>query len=56
VIEWQGIKLADRKHSFRSATSLGTVYTAQAARIIEAHGGRVEREADAIRAWLPLSD
>jgi nitrogen fixation/metabolism regulation signal transduction histidine kinase len=56
VIEWQGIKLADRKYSFRSATSLGTVYTAQAARIIEAHGGRVEREPNAIRVWLPLSE
>jgi signal transduction histidine kinase len=56
VIEWQGIKLADRKHTFRSATSFGTVYTAQAARIIEAHGGRVELEANAIRVWLPLSE
>jgi signal transduction histidine kinase len=56
VIEWQGIKPAGRNHSFRSATSFGTVYTAQAARIIEAHGGRVEREANAIRVWLPLSE
>jgi signal transduction histidine kinase len=56
VIEWRGIKLADRNQSFRSATSYGTVYTAQAARIIEAHGGRVEREPNAIRAWLPLSE
>jgi len=56
VIEWRGIKLADRNQSFRSATSYGTVYTAQAARIIEAHGGRVAREPNAIRAWLPLSE
>jgi signal transduction histidine kinase len=56
LIEWQGIKLGDRKQSFRSATSFGTVYTAQAARIIEAHGGRVERETNAIRVWLPLSE
>jgi signal transduction histidine kinase len=55
IIEWAGIKLADRNQSFRSATSYGTVYTAQAARIIEAHGGRVERQPNAIRAWLPLS-
>ncbi|MDX6306634.1 MAG: two-component system, OmpR family, sensor histidine kinase MtrB [Blastocatellia bacterium] len=55
IIEWKGFKLADRNQSFRSATSYGTVYTAQAARIIEAHGGRVEREPNAIRAWLPLS-
>jgi signal transduction histidine kinase len=56
VIEWRGIKLADRNQSFRSATSYGTVYTAQAARIIEAHGGRVAREPNAIRVWLPLSE
>jgi len=55
IIEWAGIKLADRNRSFRSATSYGTLYTAQAARIIEAHGGRVERQPNAIRAWLPLS-
>ena len=55
IIEWKGIKLVDRNQSFRSATSYGTVYTAQAARIIEAHGGRVEREPNAIRAWLPLA-
>jgi nitrogen fixation/metabolism regulation signal transduction histidine kinase len=55
IVEWKGIKLADRNQSFRSATSYGTVYTAQAARIIEAHGGRVERGPNAIRAWLPLS-
>ena len=55
IIEWKGIKLNDRNQSFRSATSHGTVYTAQAARIIEAHGGRVEREPNAIRAWLPLA-
>ena len=56
LIEWQGIKLAGRNQSFRSATSFGTVYTAQAARIIEAHGGRVEREGNTIRVWLPLSE
>ena len=56
LIEWGGIKLADRNQSFRSATSYGTVYVAQAARIIEAHGGRVAREPNAIRVWLPLSE
>jgi nitrogen fixation/metabolism regulation signal transduction histidine kinase len=56
VIEWRGIKLADRNQSFRSATCYGTVYIAQAARIIEAHGGRVAREPNAIRVWLPLSE
>jgi signal transduction histidine kinase len=55
IIEWTGIKLADRNQSFRSAKNYGNVYAAQAARIIEAHGGRVEREPNAIRTWLPLS-
>jgi hypothetical protein len=56
LIEWRGVKLAARNHSFRSATGYGTVSTAQAARIIEAHGGRFERDANTIRAWLPLSE
>jgi signal transduction histidine kinase len=55
VIEWGGIKLAGRNHSLRSSESHGTVYTAQAARIIEAHGGRFECDTNTIRAWLPLS-
>jgi hypothetical protein len=56
VIEWRGIKLAGRNHSLRSTESHGTVYTAQAARIIEAHGGRFECDTNTIRAWLPLSE
>lgn len=56
VIEWRGVKLAGRNHSLRASESYGTVYTAQAARIIEAHGGRFECEPDTMRAWLPLSE
>jgi signal transduction histidine kinase len=56
VIEWRGIKLAGRNHSLRSSESHGTVYTAQAARVIEAHGGRFECDTNKIRAWLPLSE
>jgi len=55
VIEWRGVKLAGRNHSLRPSESHGTVYTAQAARIIEAHGGRFECDPNTIRAWLPLS-
>lgn len=55
IIEWQGVKPGGRNHSLNPATSYGTVYSAQAARIIEAHGGRLEGDADTIRAWLPLS-
>ena len=56
VIEWRGVKLAGRNRSFRSSESYGTVNTAQAARIIEAHGGRFECDANTIRVWLPLSE
>ena len=56
VIEWRGVKLVRRNHSFGSSTSYGTVYLAQAARIIAAHGGRFERDANTMRAWLPLSE
>jgi light-regulated signal transduction histidine kinase (bacteriophytochrome) len=56
VIEWRGVKPGGRNHSLRSSASYGTVYTAQAARIIEAHDGRFECDATTIRAWLPLSE
>jgi signal transduction histidine kinase len=56
LIEWRGVKLSIRNHPFRSSDSHGTVYTAQAARIIEAHGGRFQCDANTIRAWLPLSE
>ncbi len=56
VLEWRGVKLAGRNHSFRPSESYGTLNTAQAARIIEAHGGRFEGGANVIRVWLPLSE
>jgi signal transduction histidine kinase len=56
LIEWRGVKPAGRNHPFRSSESYGTVYTAIAARIIEAHEGRFECDANSIRAWLPLSE
>src|ERR1700738_5042136 len=56
MIEWRGAKLGIRSHPFRSSDSHGTVHTAQAARIIEAHGGRFPCDANTIRAWLPLSE
>jgi len=55
LIEWSGVKLSSRNNPFKSPTGCGTVHTAVAARIIEAHGGRLQCEADTIRAWLPLS-
>jgi signal transduction histidine kinase len=56
MIEWRGVKLSLCNHPFRSSESHGTVHTAQAARIIEAHGGRFHCDANTIRAWLPLSE
>ena len=56
MIEWRGLKLSSRNHPFRSSESHGTVHTAQAARIIEAHGGRFQCDANTIRVWLPLSE
>jgi signal transduction histidine kinase len=56
AIEWRGVKLAGRNHSLRASETYGTVYTAQAARIIEAHGGRFECDPNTMRVWLPLSE
>ena len=56
VIEWRGVKPGGRNPAFRSPTGCGTVYTALAARVIEAHGGRLESDADTMRVWLPLSE
>lgn len=56
VVEWRGVKPGGRNHSLRASASYGTVYTAHAARIIEAHEGRFECDATTIRAWLPLSE
>jgi len=55
LIEWRGVRLNARNNLFRSSIGCGRVHTALAARIIEAHGGRLQCEADTIRAWLPLS-
>jgi signal transduction histidine kinase len=55
IIEWHGVQPGGRNHSLTPSTSYGTVYSAQAARIIEAHGGKFEGDANTIRAWLPLS-
>ena len=55
LIEWSGVKFNSRNNPFKNSNGCGTVHTAIAARIIEAHGGRLQCEADAIRAWLPLS-
>ncbi len=55
VIEWHGIRTNSRNNPFRNASGCGTVRTALAAKIIEAHGGQLKCDDGAIRAWLPLS-
>lgn len=56
LFEWRGGKLNSRYQPFNSENGCGTIHTALAAKIIEAHGGRLKCEADIIRAWLPLTD
>lgn len=56
LCEWRGGKLHSRYQPFESSNGCGTIHTALAAKIIEAHGGRLKCEADTIRAWLPLTD
>ena len=53
--EWRGGKMNLRYQPFDSDDGCGTLYTALAAKIFAAHGGRVKCEGDIIRAWLPLT-
>ncbi len=55
IIEWRGAKLSARTRTFPTSSGCGTVHTAVAAKIIEAHGGSLACEGDLIHAWLPLS-
>ena len=55
IIEWRGGRLTGRNRTFPSSSGCGTVHTALAAKIIEAHGGSLTCEGDLIRAWLPIS-
>ncbi len=55
LIEWRGLPAANSPQSLQSFQGYGTVHAALAARIIQAHGGRVEFAANTIRVWLPLT-
>lgn len=55
LIEWRGVKFNQRNNPFKNANGCGTVHSAVAARIIQAHGGELKCEAELIQAWLPLS-
>jgi light-regulated signal transduction histidine kinase (bacteriophytochrome) len=56
VIEWQAANRLARNSSINSSIANGTVHTALGAKIIEAHGGRVQCDAEAVRVWLPLTN
>jgi len=54
--EWRGGKLNLRHQPISNENGCGTIHTALAAKIIEAHGGRVRCDENLIQAWLPLTD
>ena len=56
LIEWRGVRPESHSASFRSLDGKLPVRLALAAKIVEAHGGRVEYSADLFRVWLPLSE
>jgi len=56
LCEWQGGKLKSRYQAINNANGCGTIHTALAAKVIEAHGGRVQCDETEIRAWLPLTN
>ena len=56
LCEWRGGKLKSRYQAINNSNGCGTIHTALAAKIIEAHGGGVKCDADEIRAWLPLTN
>lgn len=56
LCEWRGGKLKSRYQAINNSNGCGTIHTALAAKIFEAHGGRIQCGADEIRAWLPLTN
>jgi signal transduction histidine kinase len=54
MVEWRGVRPGNRNPSFTSFHDQATVHMALAAKIIEAHGGQIERDPNAIRVSLPL--
>ena len=56
LVEWRGVGPVTRHQTFASFHDQATVHMAVAAKIIEAHEGRIEHDASAIRVWLPLAE
>lgn len=55
VIEWRGVKSGNVEDPFRSFAGSEGLRMSLAAKIIEAHGGAAEREANILRIRLPLA-
>jgi signal transduction histidine kinase len=55
VIEWRGVKLTNGDDPFRSFAGSEGLRMSLAARIIEAHGGEAEHDANVLRIRLPLA-
>lgn len=55
-LEWRGAKVLPRYETISSTNGCGSIHTVLAAKIIEAHRGRVQYEANVITVWLPLID
>lgn len=56
LVEWRGVGPVARHQTFASIHDQATVYMALAAKIIEAHEGRIEHDPSTIRIWLPLAE
>jgi len=56
LVEWRGVRPVTRNPTFVSFHDHATVHMALAAKIIEAHEGQIEHDANAIRVWLTLAD
>ncbi|MDQ3817820.1 MAG: hypothetical protein M3362_09030 [Acidobacteriota bacterium] len=56
LVEWRGLKISEGDDPFHSFAGSGQIRMSLAAKIIEAHGGKVEHEADALRVRLPLTE
>jgi signal transduction histidine kinase len=54
IIEWRGIKINDGDDPFHSFAGSEGLRMSLAAKIIEAHGGETNYDADKLRAQLPL--
>ncbi|MEK6334031.1 MAG: hypothetical protein AABM67_03720 [Acidobacteriota bacterium] len=56
LVEWRGVRPAIRSSGLTSFHEHATLHMALAAKIIQAHGGQLARDANSIRVLLPLSE